>query len=615
LRLDWYGSRIRRKHKLREEKLTHDTILILDFGSQYSQLIARRVREHHVYCRLVPCNVPFERIRALRPRGIILSGGPSSVWAPGAPTCDPAVLELGVPVLGICYGMQLLAQMAGGRVEGGHAGEYGPATIEILEDTGKMPVLPQSLARVADSAARSSEVQPSPSPLPARERGMEPPLPRRERGSQTPLPVREGVGGGLGSVPAPTCRDEEPRPRTAAAGLFAGCAPTEKVWMSHGDRVVALPAGARVTARTPTVEVAAFADPARRIYAVQFHPEVSHTPQGGRMLHNFLFDICGCRGDWTMASFIAEAVADIKQRVGADRVVCGLSGGVDSTVVATLIHRAIGDQLTCIFVDNGLLRAGEAEEVVRMARDLIGLKVDAVDAAERFLRRLAGVTDPEEKRLAIGDEFVRVFTEEAARIGGARFLAQGTLFPDLIESQSAFGGPSARIKSHHNVGGMPAWSQFTLIEPLRELFKDEVRELGRELGLPHGILHRQPFPGPGLAVRVVGEVTPSGLRILREADAIVQDEMRKWEHYGTIWQSFAVLLPVKSVGVMGDARTYDFAVAIRVVTSRDGMTADWARLPDDLLAWLSTRIINEVDGVNRVLYDISSKPPSTIEWE
>jgi len=513
--------------------LSHDTILILDFGSQYSQLIARRVREHHVYCRLEPCNVPFERIRALRPKGIILSGGPSSVWAPGAPACDPGVLELGAPVLGICYGMQLLAQMAGGRVEGGHAGEYGPATIEVL------------------------------------------------------------------------------RP----GGFFAGCEATEKVWMSHGDRVVALPAGATVTARTPTVEVAAFADPARRIYAVQFHPEVSHTPRGGRMLHNFLFDICGCRGDWTMASFITEAVADIKQRVGADRVVCGLSGGVDSTVVATLIHRAIGDQLTCIFVDNGLLRAGEAEEVVRMARDLIGLKVDAVDASARFLRRLAGVTDPEEKRLAIGDEFVRVFTEEAERIGGARFLAQGTLFPDLIESKSAFGGPSARIKSHHNVGGMPAWSQFTLIEPLRELFKDEVRELGKELGLPRGILHRQPFPGPGLAVRVVGEVTPSGLKILREADAIVQDEMRKWEHYGTIWQSFAVLLPVKSVGVMGDARTYDFAVAIRVVTSRDGMTADWARLPDDLLAWLSTRIINEVDGVNRVLYDISSKPPSTIEWE
>ena len=513
--------------------MSHDTILILDFGSQYSQLIARRVREHRVYCRLEPCTTPFEAIRELRPKGIILSGGPSSVWAAGAPSLDPRVLELGAPILGICYGMQLLAQLAGGRVEGGHAGEYGPAAIEV---------------------------------------------------------VGEG-------------------------GIFAGCEAAEKVWMSHGDRVVKLPEGAMVTARTPSVEVAAFADPARRIWAVQFHPEVSHTPHGGRMLHNFLFGICGCRGDWTMASFVGEAVAAIRERVGRERVVCGLSGGVDSTVVATLVHRAVGGQLTSIFVDNGLLRAGEAGEVVRMARDEIGLRVDAVDASARFLRRLAGLTDPEEKRLAIGDEFVRVFAEEAVRLGGARFLAQGTLFPDLIESKSAFGGPSARIKSHHNVGGMPAWSQFELIEPLRELFKDEVRELGAELGLPHGILHRQPFPGPGLAVRVVGEVTPSGLKILREADAIVQEEVRGWGDYGSIWQSFAVLLPVKSVGVMGDARTYEFAVAVRVVSSRDGMTADWVRLPYELLARLSARIINEVDGVNRVLYDISSKPPSTIEWE
>lgn len=513
--------------------MTHDTILILDFGSQYSQLIARRVREHHVYCRLEPCTAPFEAIRALEPKGVILSGGPSSVWAEGAPTCDPRVLELGVPILGICYGMQLLGKLLGGRVEQGESGEYGPASIEIV------------------------------------------------------------------------------RPDDA---LFAGCERRERVWMSHGDRVTEVPEGAAVTARTPTVEVAAFSHPARRVWAVQFHPEVHHTPRGGAMLRNFLFDICRCRGDWTMASFVDEAVREIRTRVGRDRVVCGLSGGVDSTVVATLINRAVGEQLTCIFVDNGLLRAGEAADVVRMARE-IGLRVDAVDASERFLRRLAGVSDPEEKRLIIGDEFVRVFTEEAARLGGARFLAQGTLFPDLIESRSAFGGPSARIKSHHNVGGMPAWSQFELIEPLRELFKDEVRELGRELGLPRGILHRQPFPGPGLAVRVVGEVTPAGLRILRDADAIVQDEMRRWEHYGDIWQSFVVLLPVKSVGVMGDARTYDFAVVVRVVTSRDGMTADWARLPEDLLARLSTRIINEVDGVNRVLYDISSKPPSTIEWE
>jgi GMP synthase (glutamine-hydrolysing) len=333
------------------------------------------------------------------------------------------------------------------------------------------------------------------------------------------------------------------------------------------------------------------------------------------MLCNFLFDICGCQADWTMSSFIEEATRSIRGRVGPERVVCGLSGGIDSTVTATLVHRAIGDQLTCIFVDNGVLRAGEAEQVIRTSRDEIGLRVDAVDAAERFLRRLAGVTDAEEKRIIIGDEFVRVFTEEAERLGGARFLAQGTLFPDVIESKSAFGGPSARIKTHHNVGGMPAWSKFELIEPLRELFKDEVRELGRELRLPHSILHRQPFPGPGLAVRIVGEVTPSGLGILREADRIVQEVLRGWDGYGGIWQSFAVLLPVRSVGVMGDARTYDFAVAVRVVTSRDGMTADWARLPDDLLASLSTRIINEVDGVNRVLFDISSKPPSTIEWE
>ena len=512
--------------------MTHDTVVILDFGSQYSQLIARRVREQHVFCRLEPCTLPLSELRALAPRAVILSGGPASVWSEGAPDYDAGLLELGVPVLGICYGMQLLARMMGGTVARGGSGEYGPATIEVVD------------------------------------------------------------------------RDS----------LFESCAAREPVWMSHGDTVTALPAGAAATARTPAVAIAAFAEPERRLYGVQFHPEVYHTPRGEQMLRNFLFRVCGCRADWRMSAFIDEATSSIRRQVGDERVVCGLSGGVDSSVVAALVHRAIGDQLTCIFVDNGLLRAGEADEVVRGARGL-GLGVVAVDAAERFLRRLAGVTEPEAKRLAIGDEFVRVFTEEAERLGGAGFLAQGTLFPDVIESRSAHGGPSATIKSHHNVGGMPAWSRFDLIEPLRYLFKDEVRELGRELDLPHSTLHRQPFPGPGLAVRLVGEVTSPRLSILRHADRIVQQVMRDWEGTPGIWQAFAVLLPVRSVGVMGDARTYEFAVALRVVTSRDGMTADWARLPYDLLDQLSARIINEVDHVNRVLYDISSKPPSTIEWE
>ncbi len=511
----------------------HDTIVILDFGSQYSQLIARRVREQHVYCRLEPCSRPLAEIRARNPKGIILSGGPSSVYADGAPTADPELLDLGVPILGICYGMQLLAHIAGGEVARGQAGEYGPATIEIIGQN----------------------------------------------------------------------------------AFFNGCDAHEKVWMSHGDRVAAPPTGAAVTARTPAVAVAAFAAPERKLYGVQFHPEVTHTPHGAQMLRNFLFDICGCRADWTMASFIAETTREIAERVGGERVVCGLSGGIDSTVAAALVDRAVGDQLTCIFVDNGMLREGEVEEVLRVAQGHVGMKVDFVDASERFVRRLAGVAEPEAKRAIIGEEFVRVFNEEAERLGGARFLVQGTLFPDVIESQSAFGGPSVTIKSHHNVGGMPAWSQFELIEPLRELFKDEVRELGRELALPGEVLRRQPFPGPGLAVRVVGEVAPDGLKILRHADRIVQEVVQEWEGYADIWQSFAVLLPVRSVGVMGDARTYEFAVSIRVVRSRDGMTADWVRLPADLLATLSSRIINEVDGVNRVLYDISSKPPSTIEWE
>ena len=512
---------------------THDTILILDFGSQYSQLIARRVREQHVFCRLEPCQTSLEAVRELRPKGIILSGGPASVWDEGSPTYDAGLLELGVPVLGICYGMQLLAKLMGGTVERGTSGEYGPATVEVVE----------------------------------------------------------------------------------RAPLFEGCNHHERVWMSHGDRVVALPEGAVAAARTPTVDFAAFADAGRQLYGVQFHPEVYHTTRGEQIIRNFLFGVCGCKADWRMSSFIDEATVAVREQVGDGRVVCGLSGGVDSTVVATLIHRAIGDQLTCIFVDNGVLRHREADEVMQVARGHVGMKVGLVDASERFLTRLDGVTDPEEKRLIIGDEFVRVFTEEATKLGGARFLAQGTLFPDVIESQSAHGGPTARIKSHHNVGGMPDWSQFELIEPLRDLFKDEVRELGRELDLPHGILHRQPFPGPGLAVRIVGEVTPERVRILQHADRIVQEEMLTWEGIASIWQSFAVLLSVRSVGVMGDSRTYHYPIVLRVVVSRDGMTADWARLPDDLLARLSSRIINEVDHVNRVLYDISSKPPSTIEWE
>ncbi len=512
--------------------MTHDTIVILDFGSQYSQLIARRVREQHVFCRLEPCSIPLDELRGLRPKGVILSGGPASVYDEEAPDYDAGLLDLGVPVLGICYGMQLLAKLMGGAVERGGSGEYGPATIEIPE----------------------------------------------------------------------------------RSGFFAGCGECEPVWMSHGDRVTALPGKARATAWTPAVEVAAFADPGRRLYGVQFHPEVYHTPRGEQMLRNFLLDICGCQADWKMSSFIDEAIAAIRAQVGDERVLCGLSGGIDSTVVAALVHRAVGDQLTSIFVDNGVLREREAEEVLRAAAD-IGLNVTFVAASDRFLARLKGVTDPEEKRLAIGDEFVRVFTEEAERLGGARFLAQGTLFPDVIESLSAHGGPSATIKTHHNVGGFPEWAKLERIEPLRFLFKDEVRELGRELDLPRSILYRQPFPGPGLAVRVVGEVTPHRLAVLRHADRIVQEEMRDWEGYGGVWQSFAVLLPVRSVGVMGDARTYASAVALRVVTSRDGMTADWARLPDDLLARMSARIINEVRDVNRVLYDISSKPPGTIEWE
>ena len=511
-------------------------ILILDFGSQYTQLIARRIRELHVYSEIHPFDVPLETIERLRPEGIVLSGGPSSVYDKDAPMPVPAVLDYlkgaPVPVLGICYGMGVLNVAFGGEVARAARKEFGPAELKIAR--------------------------------------MDP--------------------------------------------LLAIGESTTLVWMSHGDKITKAADGFETLAVSDNSPYAAFRHHQKSIYGLQFHPEVTHSVHGRDIYRNFVLRICKAKPDWTMEGFVESWVPRIRERVGSRRVICGLSGGVDSTVVAALIHKAIGDRLTCIFVDNGLLRKDESAQVVSVFRQRMELDVRLVDAGKRFLKNLRDVEDPEKKRRIIGVTFIEVFEAEAKKLKGADFLAQGTLYPDVIESVSVR-GPSATIKSHHNVGGLPERMKLELLEPLRELFKDEVRELGRELGLPHTVLHRQPFPGPGLAVRVVGEVTPSGLKILREADAIVQDEMRKWEHYGEIWQSFAVLLPVKSVGVMGDARTYDFAVAIRVVTSRDGMTADWARLPGDLLAWLSTRIINEVDGVNRVLYDISSKPPSTIEWE
>jgi GMP synthase (glutamine-hydrolysing) len=520
---------------------THQTILILDFGSQYTQLIARRIREQAVYSEIHPFNVPLETIRAMQPAGIVLSGGPSSCYEPGAPTVSPEIFTLGVPVLGICYGAQLAARLLGGQVEKADKHEYGRAHVTVL-----------------------------------------------------------GEAGG-----------------TVADGLFRGMAAGEElaVWMSHGDRVTGLPPGFANVGESVNSPAAAFADPARRIYCVQFHPEVAHTPRGAEVLGNFLFAVCGCRGDWSMASFVDEAIARIRDKVGPDgRVICGLSGGVDSSVAAAILHRAIGDRLTCIFVDNGLLRQGEREQVAAVFRDHFKVDLRVIDGVERFLAALAGVTDPETKRKVIGYEFVAVFEEEARTIAGARFLAQGTLYPDVIESVS-FKGPSAVIKSHHNVGGLPERMNLALIEPLRELFKDEVRQLGAELGLPRHMLWRQPFPGPGLAVRCLGELTRTRLDVLRAADAIVEEEIRAAGLYEAIWQSFGVLLPVRSVGVMGDARTYEEALAIRAVYSRDGMTADWVPLPYDLLGRLSTRIINEVRGINRVVYDITSKPPGTIEWE
>jgi len=519
-------------------------ILILDFGSQYTQVIARRVRECQVYSEIARCDISAAEIEERPPNGIILSGGPASVYEKGAPQIDLQIFSLGIPVLGICYGMQLMARHLGGEVEHSGRREYGAGLLHLDE----------------------------------------------------------------------------------AAGLFEGLGEQLDIWNSHGDKLIALPEGFRAIAHTENSDFAAIADSERRLYALQFHPEVSHTPRGREIIENFLFRICNCAMDWTMGSFIEEACARIREQVGGEKVVLGLSGGVDSSVAAALLHEAIGDQLTCIFVNNGLLRENEAEGVQRVFGQNFHIKLKYVDASERFLNALAGVTDPETKRKTIGAEFVRVFEEATEELlaqdradarphAGYRFLAQGTLYPDVIESVAIAGNPASLIKSHHNVGGLPEKMNFELVEPLRQLFKDEVRLAGQQLGLPNEIVHRQPFPGPGLAVRILGEVTPERLRILREADTIVVSEMRASDWYYRVWQSFAVLLPVRSVGVMGDHRTYENTVAIRIVESQDGMTADWVRMPYEILARISSRIVNEVRGVNRVCYDISTKPPSTIEWE
>jgi len=517
-------------------------ILILDFGSQYTQVIARRIRESQVYSQIIPFHTSAADIRKEGAHGLVLSGGPSSVFSKDAPQVDPGIFKLGIPILGICYGLQLMGHHLGGKVEPSARREYGAGL--LLADT--------------------------------------------------------------------------------RSPLFQGLSKTLDVWNSHGDRLTKLPRGFRAIGRTDASPWAAVEDSKRRFYGLQFHPEVVHTPRGKDILQNFLFKVCGCSMDWTMGSFIDTACAKIREQVGDQKVILGLSGGVDSSVAAALLHRAIGDQLTCIFVNNGLLRAKEAEVVQRVFVNNFHVRLKYIDASERFLKKLRGVTDPERKRKLIGVEFVRVFEEatvalrrgeKGGRRSAYRFLAQGTLYPDVIESVSISGNPASLIKSHHNVGGLPKRMKFQLVEPLRELFKDEVRQAGLQLGLPKEVVYRQPFPGPGLAVRILGAITPERLRILRDADGIVVGEMKASEWYYKVWQSFAVLLPVRSVGVMGDERTYDYTVAIRIVESQDGMTADWVRVPYELLGRISNRIINEVKGVNRVCYDISSKPPATIEWE
>ena len=512
----------------------NEQIVILDFGSQYTQVIARRVRECNVYSTIIHYNTPAAKIAAMKPSGIILSGGPSSVYAKDAPLPDPTIFELGVPVLGICFGVQLFAQFLGGKVEKGLKREYGKGTLTIKDKS---------------------------------------------------------------------------------CALFAKLPANLQVWNSHGDKLTKIPNGFKAVAVTENSEYAAIENRARKFFGLQFHPEVVHTPRGKEIISNFVHGVCGCGKNWTMRNYIEQAVEEIRAQVGKEHVVLGLSGGVDSSVAAALLHKAIGDQLTCIFVNNGVLRAREAEVVQNVFARSFKIKLQYEDAAKLFLSKLKGVTDPEKKRKIIGKTFIEVFQAATKRAGKAKFLAQGTLYPDVIESVPIGGNPAALIKSHHNVGGLPKSMKFKLVEPLKNLFKDEVRLLGEELGVPKDIVWRQPFPGPGLAVRILGEVTPARCEILRNADAIVVEEMKSSGLYYKIWQSFAVLLPVRSVGVMGDERTYEYTIAIRAVESQDGMTADWVKLPYDLLEKLASRIINEVKGVNRCVFDITSKPPGTIEWE